>query len=139
MTEGLTATELAWIDDQAAKHNWNRADQIHAMLAYAQKEMPPSYAKTEYHGKTYPIRWEPVIHSHVTDVLPEEHPLAYDSVHCTDCQTLLHYVNNECMTTWVEAANGPRCLNCFAKLVRDNGDVIPYDWGLEHEPRLVAS
>ncbi|HXP59469.1 MAG TPA: hypothetical protein VN829_03205 [Dongiaceae bacterium] len=32
---------------------------------------------------------EPLIHSHVTDVLPDEHPLANEDVLCAECLRLV--------------------------------------------------
>ncbi len=74
---------------------------------------------------------EPLIHSGVTDVLPEDHPLAYTSVCCDNCSyhgTLLHYAINENMQTWVEILGegkwqGNFCLPCFA-LIDQDGDWI---------------
>jgi len=67
---------------------------------------------------------EPVIHSHRSDELPDNHPLAFsDEVFCS-CGKMLHAFNNECMTTWVEIPNyqcpaEPNqtfCWECFIKL-----------------------
>lgn len=57
---------------------------------------------------------EPRIHSHITDELPDGHPLAHEQVDCKKCGVLVHAFNNECMQTWVETGNGPFCLRCFA-------------------------
>ena len=68
---------------------------------------------------------EPRIHSHITDVLPGEHALAYEQVQCLDCGRLVHAFNNECMQTWVETGRGAFCLKCFAATrggVLDNAD-----------------
>lgn len=70
---------------------------------------------------------EPVIHSHVTDVLPDEHPLAAQAVYCEVCQGILHCSPNECMTTWVETGVGNYCIECFVKLT--NG-VVEDEFGL---------
>ena len=56
---------------------------------------------------------EPLIHSHLTDVLPMDHPLANDSVYCKKCNVMLHASNNECMQTWIETALGNFCTKCF--------------------------
>lgn len=48
------------------------------------------------------MRREPVIHSLITDQLPEDHPLAFEEVFCSKCDSLVHFANNECMTMWVE-------------------------------------
>jgi len=58
---------------------------------------------------------EPVIHSHITDVLPEDHPLAYEHLRC-DCGALVHDCSNECMQTWIEFADGKiMCAACFGR------------------------
>ncbi len=60
---------------------------------------------------------EPIIHSHITDVLPEDHPLAYKKVYCdTKCGHLVHAGNNECMRTWIETEFGNYCTTCFCLL-----------------------
>lgn len=56
---------------------------------------------------------EPLIHSHLTDRLPDEHPLANESVDCDRCRALLHACNNECMQTWFETAAGNFCTECY--------------------------
>ena len=56
---------------------------------------------------------EPVIHSHIDDMLPHEHPLAYKHFGCAICDELIHAGNNECMLTWVEADWGNYCIACF--------------------------
>ncbi len=58
---------------------------------------------------------EPLIHSHITDVLPKKHPLANEQVYCDfkGCKEMLHAFNNECMQTWVETANGNFCTKHF--------------------------
>ena len=56
---------------------------------------------------------EPIIHSHITDVLPGDHPWAHENVCCNKCGRLVHAFNNECMTTWVETGEGPKCFACF--------------------------
>lgn len=62
---------------------------------------------------------EPQIHSHITDSLPNNHPLAEKNIHCNKCNEMVHACNNECMQTWVEAGKGNFCLACFTYL---NGD-----------------
>lgn len=69
---------------------------------------------------------EPVIHSHITDCLPEGHPLAYESVSCIVCGVLVHASNNECMQTWVETGCGSGCLKCFA----EGGEHLDDSFGL---------
>lgn len=58
---------------------------------------------------------EPLIHSHITDCLPDDHPLAHTMVKCKKCRGLVHANNNECMETWVEYVDGNFCLGCFAE------------------------
>ena len=62
---------------------------------------------------------EPIIHSHIEDMLPDDHPLAFEQVHCDakfphKCNGLLHAANNECMTTWIEFAGKNICAEAFA-------------------------
>jgi hypothetical protein len=72
---------------------------------------------------------EPLIHSGITDLLPDDHPLAYTSISCQQCGGLLHAFNNECMQTWVETGKGNFCLSCFVKLYEaDEGEDAR--WGL---------
>jgi hypothetical protein len=67
---------------------------------------------------------EPIIHSHITDVLPENHPLAYEDVFCDICKkTMLHASNNECMQTWLETEDGNFCTKCFPIV-----ELIPKPW-----------
>lgn len=56
---------------------------------------------------------EPIFHSHMSDVLPDDHPLATETVFCLKCKKeMLHASNNECMQTWVEIYGKPFCLAC---------------------------
>jgi len=71
---------------------------------------------------------EPLIHSHLTDVLPEGHPLAFDEVYCSDCGVMVHCGNNECMQTWIETGRGNFCTKCFFKY---EVDVLEGNWGLK--------
>ena len=57
---------------------------------------------------------EPLIHSHITDVLPDLHPLAFETISCKACGVMVHAANNECMQTWVESGVGAHCIKCFA-------------------------
>jgi hypothetical protein len=59
---------------------------------------------------------EPRIHSHITDSLDPDHPLANDNVVCAVCGVMVHHCINECMQTWVEAGTGEYCIKCFAAL-----------------------
>jgi hypothetical protein len=58
-------------------------------------------------------RSEPRIHSHVTDRLPPDHPLATRRIYCDRCETLLHLQTNSCMRTWIESGRGNYCMRCF--------------------------
>ena len=60
---------------------------------------------------------EPKIHSHIEDVLPGDHPLAYEVVCCESCKVMVHAFNNECMQTWIETGNGNFCVPCFFSTV----------------------
>lgn len=61
---------------------------------------------------------EPLIHSGLTDVLDDTHPLAYETTYCDgdNCGEMLHCGINENMQTWVEAHKGNYCLPCFTAL-----------------------
>lgn len=71
---------------------------------------------------------EPQIHSHATDVLPEDHPLAWTTVFCKRCDLMLHAFNNECMSTWVETGRGNYCIRCFVS-VADEDPIGQYHGG----------
>lgn len=79
---------------------------------------------------------EPLIHSHITDVLPDNHPLANKQVHCERCRALVHAFNNECMQTWLETGQGNYCILCFLDVKRldqpgpDALAVWGPEWGL---------
>lgn len=75
---------------------------------------------------------EPVLHSHLTDCLPNDHPLAWSVVSCDaeGCRAALHMSNNECMQAWVETGKGNYCFPCFVRLT-----IVPKD-GVE--PPLAA-
>lgn len=69
---------------------------------------------------------EPLIHSHITDRVPEDHPYV-DGAFCDKCGAHLHSVPNECMQTWVETEFGNFCTRCFKftdvmKLLEHNVD-----------------
>lgn len=72
---------------------------------------------------------EPKIHSHIEDGLPEEHPLALESVTCARCGVMVHAFNNECMQTWVESGVGNFCLSCFAD--KEGASVLDRKHGLK--------
>ena len=74
---------------------------------------------------------EPQIHSHITDMLPDDHPLANETFSCqraAACKTMLHADNNECMTTWVETGRGNFCFPCFVDALRENGAYPAEAW-----------
>jgi len=56
---------------------------------------------------------EPLLHSHVADALPRDHPLARERVYCDRCNALLHMQTNSCMRTWIESGRGNHCVRCF--------------------------
>jgi formylmethanofuran dehydrogenase subunit E len=58
---------------------------------------------------------EPLIHSHITDELPEEHYLSNQNVECSQCGVLVHFCTNECMQTWIEMDGENLCTVCFGK------------------------
>lgn len=61
----------------------------------------------------YEVCSEPRMHSHISDGLPVDHPLAYRRVYCERCNTLLHMQTNSCMRTWIESGRGNYCMRCF--------------------------
>lgn len=70
---------------------------------------------------------DPVLWSHASDCLPDDHPLAWRGASCTGCGCLVHAANNECMQTWVETGKGAYCLACFASATQK---VVEPEWGL---------
>lgn len=62
---------------------------------------------------------EPLIHSHHTDGLDDDHPHAWECVFCQHCGTMVHAGNNECMTTWLEWGPHVICGRCFAPLLAE--------------------
>ncbi len=72
-------------------------------------------------------RIEPKIHGHIEDLLEKNHPLAFKSVHCKDCESLVHAANNECMSTWVETGIGNYCLRCFIKMLNKRDCIECFD------------
>lgn len=73
----------------------------------------------------------PILHTHIEDVLPDDHLLAYDSVYCEgpECNRMLHAFNNECMQTWVETGKGNYCIWCFMRVTK-GPEVLEEEWGL---------
>jgi hypothetical protein len=91
---------------------------------------------------------EPRLHSHVTDALPTDHPLAHARVYCGRCNALLHLQTNSCMRTWVESGRGNHCVRCFivvaGGLARDETrlagvDCLSPDFALDAAFRRHAS
>ena len=64
---------------------------------------------------------EPLVHSSITDSLPDEHPLANKSIYCDypTCNQMLHAVNNECMQDWLEFQDGNFCWDCGTKKLEE--------------------
>lgn len=71
---------------------------------------------------------EPLIHSHISDLLPDDNKLAYNNVDCDICHEPIHAANNECLSTWVETGKGNFCLNCFNALA--SSDCLDDEYGL---------
>lgn len=60
---------------------------------------------------------EPIFHSHISDSLDENHPLAFVSIGCDAlCGKQLHAFNNECMSSWWETEFGNFCIFCFSPI-----------------------
>jgi hypothetical protein len=72
--------------------------------------------------------FDPRLHSHVEDALPENHPSATTTVYCRGCGVMLHASNNECMQTWIESGKGNFCIKCFAAL--DDVEGLDDEYGL---------
>ena len=73
---------------------------------------------------------EPKIHSHITVMLPDDHPLAYMHTHCAKCGDLVHAGNNMVMQTWIETGKGCFCVACFNFLHIHEAMHLREDWGL---------
>jgi len=75
---------------------------------------------------------EPIIHSHITDILDEDHPLADTTIYCDKCKEMLHASENECMQSWIETGKGNFCLTCFSKMILImEYNVLEEEWGLK--------
>jgi hypothetical protein len=70
------------------------------------------------------VSQEPLCHSHLTDGLPDDHPLAWQQVHCERCSELVHAANNECMQTWFEFEGHVACAPCFGDYLCLFGDAL---------------
>jgi hypothetical protein len=80
---------------------------------------------------TAPEPQEPLLHTFLTDCLPDDHPWARTRVRCVQCDKVVHDVPNEVMDDWVETGIGPVCFTCFARHMRGNkGELfaLPYDY-----------
>lgn len=78
---------------------------------------------------------EPQIHSHITDGLDPDHPLANQQVNCRRCKQQVHSFVNECMQTWVETGKGDFCMYCFGLLATA---VLSNDYGIP-EPKQIRN
>jgi len=65
-----------------------------------------------------------LLHTHSSDMLSEEHPLAYESIYCDLCGRLIHAANNECMKTWFETKWGNFCQKCFIVILEETDEVL---------------
>jgi hypothetical protein len=72
---------------------------------------------------------EPIIHSGITDQLPADHPLAWESVYCVKCGQMVHGIPNENMRPWVETGKGAWCLEDFTAAFAEDND--PEPWALD--------
>lgn len=90
---------------------------------------------------------EPLIHSHITDCIPDDHPKAWDTIMCVaGCGTMVHASNNECMATWVETGRGEYCWNCFVAAVRledgeysnESASCLEDHWGLPPQEKQTG-
>ena len=72
---------------------------------------------------------EPILHTHITDMLDDAHPKAHKSIFCNLCKAHVHAFNNECMQSWFETGKGDFCFKCFIKLNPET-EVIEDGWGL---------
>jgi len=75
---------------------------------------------------------EPKIHSDVEDGLPDDHPLAFTHISCSNptCDVLVHSANNECMDTWIETGKGNFCLRCFLD-IEQRGSLNDGGYGIQ--------
>jgi len=63
-------------------------------------------------------RYDGFIHDE-SDSLPENHPLAHETVFCEECRKMIHAGNNEFMTAWVELLDENLCVDCWYQRVID--------------------
>ena len=57
---------------------------------------------------------EPVLHTFITDGLPDDDPRAWDSIPCVRCAGTVHSIPNECMDLWADTEAGPMCRWCLS-------------------------
>lgn len=57
---------------------------------------------------------EPVLHTFISDCLPDDDPRAWMSIRCVDCRGVVHSIPNECMSPWADTESGPMCWGCLA-------------------------
>jgi hypothetical protein len=62
-------------------------------------------------------RWtsEPVLHTFITDSLPDDDPRAWQSIYCTDCKMLVYSSPKETRHAWADTESGPLCLVCLLR------------------------
>lgn len=72
---------------------------------------------------------EPLLHSQITDGLPEDHALAQLSVCCVNCDVMVHGIANENMRAWMETGRGAWCLDCFYPAFQ-HSDIEEEAWAL---------
>jgi len=58
---------------------------------------------------------EPVLHTFISDCLPDDDPRAWMSIRCVDCRDVVHSIPNECMSPWADTEAGPMCWGCLTK------------------------
>lgn len=58
---------------------------------------------------------EPIVHSHNTDCLDDDHEMLNKNVYCEKCNVIVHAFNNECMQTWIEYKGKALCSKCAKK------------------------
>lgn len=97
------------------------------------KNKPNSGVPKEYYDELMKGRdkYELIVefHSHASDALEDNHPLAHEDIECTRCGVLVHAPNNECMRTWVELPQFDNilCSECFGDILRWQGGVYYTD------------
>ena len=65
---------------------------------------------------------EPLIHSGISvDDLPEDHPLAWENIHCHWCGATVHCELNDIHRPWIETNSGAYCVPCWDKAYEASG------------------